>query len=144
MTSMTYFMMLAALIATAALMWWYTRLRVNDGMTAIMTRRGATAMLASRAHLIDGANHIPVALSLDPSRVTYENADLDASIDLHQIDEVEYGSDLVTGGIAKGAVLRLRSHGRAFEFVMDVASAERWSQHLPPHRMNEAGHVEAV
>ena len=142
---MTYFLAFSsAVVAVVALTWWYTRLRADDRMAAILTRRGLVTMLASRAQLIDGANHIPVALSLDQTRVSYENADLDASIDVQQIDEVEYGSDLVTGGIAHGAVLRLRSHGRAFEFVLDNAAAQRWSEHLPPHRMNEGGSVQVV
>lgn len=57
---------------------------------------------------------------------------------------MEYGSDLVAGGIADGAVLRLRSHGRAIEFVLDVAAAEQWSRRLPPHRLDEAGAVQVV
>lgn len=142
---MTYFLAFSsAVVAVVALTWWYTRLRADDRMAAILTRRGLVTMLASRAQLIDGANHIPVALSLDQTRVSYENADLDASIDVQQIDEVEYGSDLVTGGIAHGAVLRLRSHGRAFEFVLDNAAAQNWCQRLPPHRMNEGGSVRVV
>jgi hypothetical protein len=131
-------------ISVAGLVWWYRRLRDNDRMTEALAQSDPSAMVSSRAQLIDGANHIAVALSLDPSRITYRNSDLDASIDINKIDEVEYGSDLVTGGIADGAVLRLRAHGRAIEFVLDAASAERWSQHLPPHRMNETGSVHAV
>ena len=139
---MIYFLMFsAALIAVALLIQWYLRLRAGDRITAFMTRRAGTSLLSSRAQLIDGANHIAVALSLDAEHVTYENSDFDASIDVRQIDEVEYGSDLVTGGIADGAILRLRSHGRAIEFVLDVAAADRWSHHLPPHRVNEGGTV---
>jgi hypothetical protein len=41
-------------------------------------------------------------------------------------------------------VLRLRSHGRAFEFVLDNAAAQSWCQRLPPHRMNEGGSVRVV
>lgn len=130
-----------AAASVVGLVWWYLRLRTADRMVEMMSHTDAGAMLSSRAQLIDGANHIPVALSLDPIRITYRNADLDATIDMHQIDEVEYGSDLVTGGIADGAVLRLRAHGRAIEFVLDSASAERWSHHLPPHRMDESGAV---
>jgi hypothetical protein len=101
-------------------------------------------LIVSHAQLIDGRNHIPVALTLEPQQISYGNRDLDGSIDIGQIDEVEYGSDLVTGGIADGAVLRLRSHGRAIEFVLGMVDAEEWSHRLPPHRSNEAGHVHAV
>lgn len=134
----------AGAVAVAALLWWYRRLRADDAMAAIVSRRASSSMLSSKAQLIDGANHIPVALSLDATRITYENGDLDASIDVKLIDEVEYGSDLVTGGIADGAVLRLRAHGRAIEFVLESAAVERWSHRLPPHRMNESGEVRVV
>lgn len=134
----------AALALTVVLFVAYRRLRAGDRMDLIISRKRGGAMLASPAVFIDGANHIPVALSLESSRVAYENDDLDASIDIQQIDEVEYSSDLVTGRIADGAVLRLRSHGRAYEFILDVAFAERWSHRLPPHRLDEAGSVAVV
>ncbi len=133
-----------AAIVVAALLWWYRRLRADDAMSAITSRRSSTSMISSRAQLIDGANHISVALSLDATQITYENADFDASIPVKLIDEVEYGSDLVTGGIAHGAVLRVRTHGRAIEFVMGAAAAERWCHRLPPHRMNETGEVRVI
>lgn len=131
-------------IAVITLTLWYRRLREDDRFAVIMSRGRATGMITSRAHLIDGANHIPVALTLGAQQITYQNSDLDASIDIQQIDEVEYGSDLVTGGIADGAVMRLRAHGRAIEFIFDLDTAERWSNRLPPHRMNETGDVHAV
>jgi len=140
-TTLVFF---AGAVALTALFWWYRRLREGDQLTAILLRDGSLATVSSRAQLIDGSNHIPVALKLDARHITYQNRDLDASIDIGQIDEVEYGSDLVTGGIADGAVLRLRSHGRTFEFIIDVAAAERWSHRLPPHRMNEEGVVHAT
>lgn len=133
----------AGAAALAALVWWFRRERENDQFAAIsLQHREAT--ISSRAHLVDGANHIPVALTLERQQISYQNADLDAILDIAQLDEVEYGSDLLTGGIATGAVLRLRSHGRAIEFVLDSASAEKWSKVLPPHRMNEAGVVQAM
>lgn len=139
-----YAMYLAAAIVLAGLVWTYRRLHKDADVTELLSHPDAAAMLSSRAQLIDGGNHIAVALTLASSRITYRNAMVDASIDIREIDEVEYGSDLVTGGIADGAVLRLRSHGRAFEFVLDNATAERWSHRLPPHRMNETGAVQAM
>ena len=126
---------LAALVIVAVVVsvWLMQRRREEARFAAAEARPGA--VLVSHAHLIDGRNHIPVALTLGSQQILYGNADLDASIDMEQIDEVEYGSDLVTGGIADGAVLRLRSHGRATEFILDMASANRWSALLPPHRM---------
>jgi len=133
-----------ALAVVFALGFWYMRLRAGDRIGAIMSQRETTSILASRAQLIDGGNHIPVVLSLGSQQIAYANSDLDASIDMVQIDEVEYGSDLVTGGIAGGAILRLRAHGRAFEFVLENAAAELWSHRLPPHRMDELGTVHVV
>lgn len=134
----------AVLVTLTLLVRWYLRLRAGDRTSAILARKGATSMLSSPARLVDSGREVPVVLSLDMSRLSYENGDMDASIDVRQIDEVEYGSDLVTGGIAHGAVLRLRSHGRAFEFILEADTAERWSRRLPPHRLDEAGSVQVV
>jgi hypothetical protein len=132
------------LLAVIGLLWWFHRSREGDSVSAALTQHQSTAALSSRAQLVEGGHQILVALTLEPQQITYQNRDFDASIDIGQIDEVEYGSDLVTGGIAHGAVLRLRSHGRAIEFVLDSASAEKWSHRLPPHRMNEAGRVLSI
>jgi len=131
-----------AILAAAALVWTVRRRHDADRFAAAERRPDAT--IVSHAHLIDGRNHVAVNLTLERQRIVYGNADLEGSIDIVQIDEVEYGSDLATGGIAGGAVLRLRSHGRAIEFVLDMASASRWSALLPPHRMNEPGNVHAT
>jgi hypothetical protein len=131
-----------AVIAAAALVWSMRRRRDGARFAAAAEKPGAS--IVSHAQLIDGRNHIAVALTLGLSEIVYANSDMEGSIDLGQIDEVEYGSDLITGGIADGAVLRLRSHGRAMEFVLDMASADRWSALLPPHRMNEPGRAHAT
>lgn len=132
---MNAFLIVLAIAVLSALAWFYRRQRDNDRFEAVMSRRKLTASICSRAQWIEGGNAIPVALALEPQRLSYENVDLDASIDLDQIDEVEYGSDLVRGGTANGSVLRVRSHGRAIEFVLDRAAAEQWSHSLPAHQM---------
>jgi hypothetical protein len=137
-------LLLAAVVALVALVWWYRRSRANDSFEGIIARRRKTAKISSRAELVDGRNHIPVALTLDQGCIYYENSDLDASLELDRLDEVEYASELLAGTASDGTVLRLRSHGRAVEFVLDLASAEKWSQLLPPHRIDEAGSVHAV
>jgi hypothetical protein len=139
-----YLLLILGVAALAVLVWWYRRSRVNDAFEVILSRHRQTAKVSSRAELVDGRNHIPVALTLEQLSIYYENSDLDAMLDIDQIDEVEYGSDLLTGGIATGAVLRLRAHGRAIEFVLDMATARRWSELLPPHRMDQIGTVHAV
>ena len=122
-----------AAVAIAVLLRWSTRLRAGERTPAGAARTLSGSALVSPATLIDGAHDIPVALSLNAGRVRYECADLGASIDVRDIDEVKYGSDLMTAGIAGTAILRLRCHGRAFAFVLDIAAAERWSRRLPPH-----------
>ncbi len=137
-------LLIAAVLSLAALAFWYRRSRTADSFAAIALHHHDNAKICSHAELVDGRNHIPVALTLQQQQIFYENPDLDATLDIDQIDEVEYDSDLLTGGISRGAVLRLRAHGRAFEFILDIASAEKWSRLLPPHRMNETGHVHAT
>jgi len=139
-----YLFLALGVAALAVLVWWYRRARVNDTFDLILSRHRPTAKVSSRAELVDGRNHILVALTLSQQQIHYENTDLDAMLDIDQIDEVEYGSDLLAGGIATGAVLRLRAHGRAIEFVLDMATARRWSELLPPHRMDQIGTVHAV
>ena len=126
--------LIGAAIAVAALLRWSARPRTGERAAAGTARSLSGSTLVSPATLIDGAHDIPVALSLNAGRVRYESAGLDASIDVREIDEVEYVSDLMTGDVAGGAMLRFRTHGRAFEFALDIAVAERWSRRLPPHR----------
>jgi len=106
-----------------ALGWWlFRRLR------AIGSHKG----LRSRARLIDGSNHIPVSIALERSRIAFFNSEFEDSLNLDAVDGVEYVSDLVTGGIADGAVMRLTSRGHEFDFAMDASAAKAWSGALPP------------
>lgn len=144
MSASSFPVVAVAIVAVAALVWWYRRSRLNDSFDGIILRHRPTAKISTRAELVDGRNHIPVALTLEQGQIFYENEDLNATLDIDQLDEVEYATDLLTGAIKNGAVLRLRAHGRAIEFVLDRTSAEKWSELLPPHRINESGHVHAV
>lgn len=123
----------------------FVKNRANDQLKEIMTRRKASSKLVSRAEYVEGMEHIPVAISLSDSAVFYENADLQAQLDLSRIDEVEYDNELAFGKeVPEGKVLRLRSHGQAFEFILDNSSAQQWLSSLPAHRMDEPGSVRAV
>jgi hypothetical protein len=42
--------------------------------------------------------------------------------------------DNATGHTVAGKALRLRSHGHAFEFLLDLATARQWETALPPRR----------
>lgn len=127
-----------AAIAVIALLWWFRRDREKDRFAAVVSSRSSTAKLCTRAELVDAGQHVPVALTLEPNQISYQNSDFDASIDMDRIDEVEYSGNLVTGGEAHGTVLRLRAHGRAIEFILDPAAAKQWTSLFPAHRLGDA------
>jgi len=108
-----------------ALAWWlWRRLRA--------LRPDSQGELCSRARFIDGAENIPVSVALQQRKIYFFNADFERSVDLNTVDAVEYLSDLVTGDIAGGALLRVLSRGRSFDFAMDSADAKEWADALPP------------
>src|SRR5260221_10197462 len=99
-----------------------------------MMRRKATSKIVSRANYMEGIERIPVALSLANDAIYYENADLQASLDLAQLEEVEYDDETATGHSVAGKALRLRSHGHCFEFVLEEAAGREGQKPLSPHR----------
>jgi hypothetical protein len=109
--------------ALLALGWWLWR-----SLRATSNHRG----LRSRARFIDGPNHIPVSIALERSRIAFFNSEFADSLSLDAVETIEYVSDLVTGDIADGAVMRLTSRGHEFDFAMDAAAATEWSRALPP------------
>ena len=57
---------------------------------------------------------------------------MQASLDLQWVREIEYDTELATGGaVAGGSVLRLRSDSQTFEFVVPSQSVARWQVALP-------------
>jgi hypothetical protein len=120
-------------VVLAGLVWFFIRTLSHDRLDAIIKKRMATAKLVTPADYVEGGTHIPVALALDEKCLYYENVDLQASLDLDRIEEVEYDDELATGGDVHGRVLRLRSHGHTFEFILDNPTAARWSAVLPQH-----------
>ena len=125
---------IVGLVIVAALIPVYLKLRQKDVVDTYLAKRRGSSKLVSRAEYVEGAEMIPVALALTDSTFYYENADLQASFDLDRIDEIEYDDDLATGRTLHGAcrVLRLRSHGAAFEFVLDRNECSKWTAALPP------------
>jgi len=81
---------------------------------------------------------IPVALVLTADVLMYENGDLQASIEVPMIEEVEYDDETATGHTVVGRVLRIRAHNHAFEFLLDAASARSWEAAMPGRRMDHA------
>lgn len=120
-------------IVLAVLVVAFMKIRQKDLLGAMMEKRRATAKVVSRAEYIEGMEKIPVAMALTENTFYYENPDLDASFDLDRLDEIEYADDLSTGNnLPDGCrVLRLRSHGATFEFVMEKPDAAKWQAALP-------------
>jgi hypothetical protein len=128
---------IAGLVVLAALIWLYVRIRSKDLLESIIARRSASSRLVCRADFVEGLERIPVALSLTADTIRYENPDLEATLDLGHIEEVEYDDETATGQSVEGKALRLRSHGHTFEFVIDPATAQKWQAVLPMRRLDQ-------
>jgi len=127
------------LVVLAALVILFLKARSTDRLEDLMKKRRATSRLVSRAEYVEGMEHIPVVLALTTDTFYYENSDLDARFELDRIEEIEYDDELATGhSVAHGCrVLRLRSHGTAFDFVLSPEDCQKWTVALPPRRINE-------
>ncbi|HMC20352.1 MAG TPA: hypothetical protein VKL19_00735 [Thermoanaerobaculia bacterium] len=134
---------IVGLVVLAPLVWLYLRMRSRDQIDEMMAKRRASARLVSRADFVEGLERIPVALALSTDIISYENPDLDATLELKHIEEVEYDDETATGQSVDGKALRLRSHGHTFEFVLDSNTARQWESTLPPRRMSR-GTAQAV
>lgn len=128
---------LAGLAAIAVLMFYFLRRHRQDQITGMLEKRRRTSKLVSRAEYVEGLESMPVAVALTADSFYYENPDLEASFDLNRIDEIEYGDELATGRVveAHSHVLRLRSHGTVFEFILNTDDSARWKAALPPRRL---------
>jgi hypothetical protein len=120
--------------------------RRSDQLGAMMRKRQASSTLVTRAEYVEGMERMPVVLALTRETIHYENPDLEASFDLNRLDEIEYADDLATGrNLPHGCrVLRLRSHGAVFEFLLPQNECPKWMAALPPHRIDEPPTAAAV
>ena len=107
-----------------------------DRIGALCEKRRLASRIVSRGEFVDGNRHMEVALALTRSTFFYENGDMQGSLELHWISEVEYDTHLSTGlAVAGGKVLRLRCYSQAFEFVLPNDMVARWHMMLPPRRV---------
>src|SRR5689334_21705721 len=132
------------LVVLVALVVLFLRIRMKDLVDEYVRRRTASSRVASRADFVEGIERIPVALALTDDTLFYENPDLQASLELQRIEEVEYDDETATGHHVAGKALRLRSHGHTFEFLLDLETARKWQTALPPHRLDEGPAAQAV
>jgi len=133
---MLLWLSLFALIAAGFLGWNLYRRFGADRIETLTEKRRSTSRVVSRAGFVDGLRQLDVALSLTVSSLFYENADMQSSLELQWIDEVEYDTRLATGlAVAGGKVLRLRCYSKTFEFVLPNDAVPRWHMMLPPRRV---------
>jgi len=126
---------LTAGVGVAFLFWRLYRRFGADRLGEINDRRRSSSRLVGLGAFVDGSRHLDVALAVTRSTLFYENRDMQASLDLDFVREIEYDTELGTGGAVPGAkVLRLRSNSQTFEFVLPNDSVPRWHLALPPRR----------
>jgi len=129
---------LAAVVAAAFLAWNLFRRFGSDRLAVLNERRRLSSRMVGRGEYVDGNRHLEVALAVTHETFFYENSDMQASLDLQWIREIEYDNELAIGTVVKGGkVLRLRSHSQTFEFVLPNDSVARWHMMLPPRREGE-------
>lgn len=128
-------LILVAVIVVGFLGWYLYRRFGADRIQALNDKRRAASRIVSRGEFVDGNRHLDVALAVTQSTFFYENADMQASLDLDWIREIEYDTELSTGTTpATGKVLRLRSRSQTFEFILPNDVVARWHMMLPPRR----------
>ena len=129
---------IAAIGVLGVLSWNLLRRFSADRIGALSEKRRPTSRIVSRGEFIDGGRPTEVALALTGTTFFYENAEMQGSLELHWVSEIEYDTQLATGGsVAEGKVLRLRCYSRAFEFVLPNDVVARWHMMLPPRRAIE-------
>lgn len=135
---MTPLLVFGGLLVVAFLGWNLFRRFSTDRIEAFNERRRPGSRMVGRGEFVDGNRHLEVALALTGTTFFYENADMQASIDLQWVREIEYDTELATGTMpSTGRVLRLRSNSQTFEFVLPGESVTRWHVALPPRRVRE-------
>jgi hypothetical protein len=134
-TLMFLWITIAAAVLVGFLGWnLYRRFR-SDRLGVFNEKRRNTSRMVGRGELVDGNRHLDVALALTQDTFFYENSDMQASIDLQWLREIEYDTELATGtAVAGGKVLRLRSQSQTFEFVLPNDAVAKWHLMLPPRR----------
>ena len=126
---------LLAGVDVAFLGWTLYRRFGSDRLAGFNQSRRGSSRMVGRGEFVDGNRHLAVALAVTNSTLFYENASMQASLDLQWVREIEYDTELGTGGtVPGGKVLRLRSDSQTFEFVLPDDSVARWHLVLPARR----------
>lgn len=124
---------IAAMVVVAVLCWILYRHVGASRMEALTDKRRATSRMVGGGEFVDGSRHLKVALALTNTDFFYENGDMQASLDLRWVSEIEYDTQLATGrAVEGGKVLRIRCFSQLFEFVVPNEDLVRWHMMLPP------------
>src|SRR5438445_445372 len=89
-TAMLPWISIVVVLVAAYLTWNLNRRLRADRITALNERRRAASRFVSRGELVDGNRHLAVALALTESTFFYESSEMEASIDLEWVREIEY------------------------------------------------------
>jgi len=128
----------AALGVVGFLCWNLYQRFAASRIAKLLDRRRATSRMVSEGEFVDGNRHLQVALALTNTDLFYENADMQASLDLRWAREIEYDTTLATGKeVAGGKVLRIRCFSQVFEFVLPNDVVPRWHMMLPPRQQGD-------
>jgi hypothetical protein len=112
--------------------------RYDDPLEAVLKRRTGSFKLTGRAKFVEGVDTLPVAIALDDRFFYYENPDMQASIAIDSIDEIEYADELSFGKtVTSGGVMRLRMHGQTFEFIVSRQDGAKWKTCLLPKHLSD-------
>src|SRR5690348_15184645 len=85
-------------VGVVALLCWNLYRRFGaDRITAITEKRRRSSRMVGAGEFVDGNRHLEVALALTGSTFFYENGDMQASLELQWISEIEYDTQLATG-----------------------------------------------
>lgn len=132
---MLFFGSVIALGVVVALVWGISRRVGASRIEALTNKRRATSRAVTSGEFVDGNRHMKVALALTSTDLFYENADMQAYLDLRMAQEIEYDTCLATGAeVEGGKVLRIRTYSQVFEFVLPNKVVPSWHLLLPPRR----------
>lgn len=130
---MLVWLSVAAIGVVAFLCWTLYRHVGASHIEALTNKRRSTSRMVGCGEFVDGSRHLKVALALTNTDLFYENGNMQASLDLRWVREIEYDTRLATGhAIEGGKVLRIRSFSQVFEFIVPDADLVRWHMMLPP------------
>lgn len=130
-----FWLLIAAAIAVGVLFWNLYRQFSSRRLHDFNQKRRASSRLVSLGEFVDGNRTLAVALALTDLTFYYENADMQASLDLQWIEEVDYDSALGSGRTVEGGqVLRLRCVRQVFEFILRHQDVAMWQAVMPPRR----------